>query len=339
MGFFSWFKNLFSKTIHGSKSGRELVYLATKSTIKIGQDIEVKPGYTGVVVAKGVVCDVFPEGRHRLEPKELPLASRKLKLTRQSRKGELPDRFKADIYFVNLGEFTGNFKSKDFVKSNGDGYKKLKSKLSGEYIFSVVNPIDFLEALLTQTGVIVDDIAQDEISEWVATLCVKCVQKNRPTVEDIFKLNRNCFVGLKEKINSELYDCGIRIEDVVITKSLFERKVQKDLIIKYSIRDEERIENPVQLLNERQFERNSNEIFFEEANRIENEMSNGTYAINDKGVNQIDNSQPYLNNQNWNNDRQDIPIQKTVSYKKCPFCDAINSVSSESCFSCGKRFL
>ena len=434
MGFFSWFKNLFNKTIHGSKSGKEIVFLGTKSTIKIGQDIEVKPNFVGVVVAKGLVCDVFPEGRHRLEPKELPLASRKLKLTRQNKKGELPTKFKADIYFVNLAEYTSTFKSKNFVKTKDSEFNKLKIKLSGKYDFKVINPIDFLEALLTQFGVIDDAIAEDEIEEWVSSLCVKAVQKNKPTAKELYQLNPNCFEGVKDYINGELYDCGIKIGMIEVTQAEFPKKLQKTLAERFGNNAEQKVKNQPNLFTKEQYEQNSQnvyqnyDVYGNEARKIENQMQNDNYNsrydvensyngynqpnfdVNNYSQNQsYDNNMQNTNqsyndnydnyngqqnydnnyNQNYNGDYNNanynddyygnqnyndnyntqnqsyhndlpggydgsaeqnqifnkqgnenaIPIQKSISYKRCPNCNAINSVGADVCFSCGKKFV
>lgn len=338
MGLISWIKGFFNKTIKASKSGKELVYLATKSSTKIGTDIEVRPGYAGIVVAKGKVCDVFAEGRHRLEPKELPLTSRKLNLTKPNKKGELPKKFNADIYFVNLNLFEDKFKSKYFVKASGDGIKSAKAKLVGKYSFKVVNPVDFLEALLLQFGIIADQIAKEEISEWVASLCIKAVQKNKPSVFDLYNHRQSCFDGVGDFINSELYDCGIRLEFLEITNAEFDKKMQKILSKKYVIDNDYKPENPVELASQKNFENQSAEIYSTEAQKIEQDMTKSSYKIDSEGNSQIDSfEQPKTSFDNLEQNQQQ-PIEKTITYKKCVHCGAINSGDAKTCFACGKNF-
>ena len=356
MGFISWIKGWFDKTIKGSKSGKELVFLATKSSIKIGADIEVKPGYAGVVVAKGQVCDVFAEGRHRLEPKELPLASRKLKLTTQNKKGDLPTKFKADIYFVNLGKFENEFLSRYFVKANGDGYKNVKVRLCGRYVYSVINPIDFLDAMLTQFGKIADDLAKMEISDWIGLLCVKAVQKNKPTIAELLLDKSRPFDGVNEYINKELYDCGLRLEEIEVLNKEFPKKIKKQISLKYFL-ETENPNNTIKQASERQFEHNSEKVYSAESKSIEQDMSNINYTFNSDGNSQVDvgmtpltlnneinlvekqveiNKSDYaFGNENFLN--VDQPIEKTISYKKCPHCKALNSTEAKICFSCGKK--
>ena len=336
MGLISWFKNLFNKTIKGSKTGKELVFLASKNAIKIGTDIEVKPGYAGFVVAKGIVCDVFPEGRYRLEPKELPLASRKLKLTKQNRKGQLPQKIKADIYFVNMNGFAGTFRSKSFVKANGDGYKRVKIRLGGKFSFKIVNAVDFLEGLLTQFGLIQNHMAIDEVGEWIAELCVKQVQKNKPNLYDLFKQKKICF----DYVNKELYDCGVRIENLEITETEFPKRIARQLTQKYFLQDNERTENPVKVATEKQFEDKSEQVYESEASKIEEQMANSTYNFDSEGQSQVDNMDTGYENVDYQSqyDNSQDTIKKTISYKKCLNCNAINSSDAHTCFACGHNF-
>ena len=402
MGLISWIKGLFDKTIKSSKSGKELVFLATKSSTKIGTDIEIKPGYVGVVVAKGVVCDVFQEGRYRLEPKELPLASRKINFTKPNKKGELPKKFNADIYFVNLNLFEDKFRSKNFVKASGDGFKNLKLNLVGQYSFKVVNPVDFLEALLTQFGIIADQIAKEEVAEWVSTLCVRAVQKNKPTIKELFEKDNRCFAGVGEYVNSDLYDCGIRLEYLEIIGAEFPKKIHKYLSQTYYLNSDNKPENPVEFANQKSFESQSDRVYNQEAKEIEADMSKSTYQFDSAGGSQIDNIggeiystpissfeelegidnnlnnsaekplQDYFNNDNSNNQTESTnqnqteyenqseksqtenqneyyannqnnqtnirPIKKTITYKKCPVCGAINADDAHTCFACKNSF-
>lgn len=354
MGIFSWIKGLFQKTIKASKSGKELVYLATKSSTKIGTDIEVKPGFVGIVVAKGVVCDVFPEGRHRLEPKELPLASRKINLTKPNKKGELPKKFNADIYFVNLNVFNDTFRSKHFVKASGDDFKNLKLNIYGKYSFKVINPVDLLDALLTQFGIVTDQIAKDEISEWVSTLCVRAVKKNKPNISDLFNRSSKCFDGVLNYVNSDLYDCGIRLEALEDMGADFPKKINKYLSQKYYLESVDKPENPVKFANEKNFESQSQEVYRDEAEQIEQDMTKNTYQIDDSGtveVNNFEQSPIYqspiyqneiskTNNDDFitKNNSSQSPVQKSVAYKKCPNCGAVNSVDAKTCFLCKHQF-
>ena len=340
MGLISWFKSLFDKTIKGSKTGRELVFLASKNAIKIGTDIEVKPGFAGVVVVKGVVCDVFPEGRYRLEPKELPLASRRLKLTKQNRKGQLPQTIKADIYFVNMNGFSGTFRSENFVKANGDGYKRVMIRLAGKFSFKIVNAVDFMEGLLTQFGLVHNHMAIDEVGDWIAQLCVRQVQKNKPSLYDLFKQKKVCFQNVVEYVNKELYDCGIRIESLEITETEFPKRIGKQLTQKYFLQDNERIENPVRAATEKQFEDQSAEVYETEASKIEGQMANTTYNFDSEGKSQVDNMDTGFENVDYQSqfDNSQDTIKKTISYKKCLNCNAINSNDAHTCFACGHSF-
>ena len=201
---------------------------SNNSQTKIGKDLVVKPDYVAVVCAKGKVADVFKEGDYRLDTNNMPLLSRMLHLTKPNKKGELPKSFWADFYFVYLKEITGqSFSSYNYIIAKSKEYKKVRVRIEGEFDFIITNPVDFLESMFMQYGAINDKIAKSEIADFVAELCVKKIQKNKPEVESLHDRDSECFEGLIDYVNDELYDCGIKLTKIEITNTIFPKKIFK----------------------------------------------------------------------------------------------------------------
>lgn len=370
MGFSSWFKSLFSKTIKDKSSDGDLISLAVKnSSVKIGREIEVKPKHSAVVAVRGKVCDVFAEGRYRLEPKTMPLTARVCKLSKPNKKGELPQKFNADIYFVNLNVLPATFVASSFVTAKDQLIGKAKAQLCGQFEFSISNPVDFLEALQTQFGIISNSVALEEVESWVADLATRAVQKNKPTLKSLFEKNQVCFAGVQDYVNQELFDCGVKVQNLKVLEVNFPRKVTKILQAQTQQSVPEESQNNVQKAQEEQFKRESSNVYADEANKIQSQMSQKTYTIDSSGKSQIDayaipvQNEQQASAQTYNIDgatmsqkenrpeiathqaeettnhsnieaQSDVPIQKTIRYKKCSNCGALNSADSEICFSC-----
>ena len=282
MGFIAKIKKLFSKKIDTADiSDDNIISLVLNQSIKYGRTLEVKPGSVAVFVAKGKVADVFNEGIHRLELGYIPILSRILKLVRPDKNGNLPNRFCAELYLVNLKQFENQkFASADSVRIKDKKYKNLNVKLQGEYSFEIFNPVEFLEALLTQYGMLKNSIAKEEISSWIAELAVKKVQKNNPSVEQLHARATECFEGLIDDVNKELNDCGVKVNFIEVTNTVFPKKIFKSVKLDYT-----------------EFEQNKSA-----KNNDKTQIENNQYTNNQYNDYVLNNQNNYtLNNPNFNN--------------------------------------
>ena len=71
--------------------------------IKNGARLIVRPGQEAIFVNEGTVADEFPSGTYTLETKNMPILT-----TLGAWKSGFNSPFKAEVYFFNLKQFTGN---------------------------------------------------------------------------------------------------------------------------------------------------------------------------------------------------------------------------------------
>ena len=375
MGLFSWFKNLFKKGISLAEvNEKQLVALVKDNAkIKFGTSIDVRPNFLAVLVYKNKIMDTFAEGRYRLDIPTMPLLSRYQKLTKPNKKGDLPKKFKVDVYFVNLKAFA-NFNFDDcIVHIKNKVYKNLNVFVDGNYSFQVTSPIDFLEALFTQYGVVKDSVAKAELTDWVCHLVSKRLEKKQPTVEMLYKMDSSCFDGLLDYINKDIADCGIKLLDLNITKVKFPKRIYKRISIGQDKLEKEEIpqytgemlimDNQVQKAQQSDFANDMNNVYKDQAEKIEQDMQSKFYVTNSQGIDyadagnmQAESSDQMSQNISNNNVMQDVSfvdgeivakqpepdkeepvVQKVFEYKKCSVCGALNAKDSEICFACKNK--
>ena len=333
MGLKSWFKGLFKHTISVSDiDSNHLIALSmSNAKIKFGKTLEVAPNFVCVLTYKNKVADIFTEGRYRLDTTNMPLLSRLQKLTQPNKKGVLPKTFKVDIYYVNLKVFeNAKFYAVDTVNIKDKNYKKVRAHLVGKFSYQISSPVEFLEGMFTEFGVVRDGIAKDEISNWVAELATKRVQKNNVTVENLYTRDNSCFEGLIEYINKNLYDVGVKLSSIEITDVKFPKKLYKRTTLSFDeLHQKEQREfipeltvspNPVDKAESIDFENQSNQVYLQEAEEIENDVNTKEVTIQSKQI------------------EEELPVEKTIQYKKCSNCGALNSIDSQTCFACGHKF-
>ena len=78
--------------------------------------------------------------------------------------------------------------------------------------------------------------------------------------------------------------------------------------------------NPVKEAENVDFENQSNQVYLEEAEQIEEDINTKEVTIQSKQIEQVE------------------PVEITIEYKKCSNCGALNSKDSETCFACGHKF-
>lgn len=357
MKFFDKIKNLFKRDIDGSGIGEnDLVYIAKNNAkVKFGQKLDVANNCVAMLVAKNKVADVFTEGSYRLDTNNMPLLSRILKLTKPNKKGELPNSFKVDIYYINLKQFEHlPFSSLDYVVAKGKNYKNVKVGLSGNFDFCVFNAVDFMEAMFTQYGLVTDKMAKYEISQLVGTLAVRKVQKNKPNIEDLYGRASNCFEGLADYVSKELFDCGIRVSRIEVTETKFPKKIYKNVSLDYD--EVKQPANPdfqseipmqVETSQNEQIEKETPVLLNESEKQIAPETDNKN--VENLKVSEANNFNETSSNQTeqkideandvQSNDAQNASdvVQKTISYVQCEKCGAYNSVNAEICFNCKSK--
>ena len=357
MKFFEKIKNLFKRDINGNGIGEnDLVYIAKNNAkIKFGQKLDVANNCIAMLVAKNKVADVFTEGSYRLDTNNMPLLSRILKLTKPNKKGELPNSFKVDIYYINLKQFERlPFSSLDYVVAKGKNYKNVKVGLSGDFDFCVFNAVDFMEAMFTQYGLVTDKTAKYEISQLVGTLAVRKVQKNKPNIEDLYGRASNCFEGLADYVSKELFDCGIRVSRIEVTETKFPKKIYKNVSLDYD--EVKQSANPdfqtemqmqVETSQNEQIEKEIPALLKEGEKQITTETENASAAnsnvaeannFNTTSSNQTEQNVDEANDVQ-SNDAQNASdvVQKTISYVQCEKCGAYNSANAEICFNCKSK--
>ena len=366
MGLISYLKNLFRKTIDLADINKSQVVALNKgnSKIKYGTKLNVPDNFVCVLVYKGKITDVFTTGKYKLEVTTLPVLSRVAKLMKPNKKGKMPKAFKADIYYVNLGEIEDETFGNSVVFIKDKQYKALNVRMSGKYSFKIIDAEEFMDAMFTQYGVLRNQVVREEISYWVSKLVAKKVKKNSPTVAELFERQTSCFEGLIDYVNKDVFDCGIKLSRIEVTDVKFPKKVYKKATLSY---EENQEQKPTEYAGEpdalpehetmqEQSLENQSEGYVGAESQMQYEQNNRTYVNYSPTPSNYEAEQTsyvqieeepndeFNDNQQFENKTSNIvidldePIQKTVEYKQCPRCGAYNAKDSEVCFSCKYKF-
>ncbi len=300
MGLFSIFKK---KISIGNIDSKNLVVLRSGKKLKFGTNLDVPDGFVAALVYRNKIADTFTAGRYRLDTNNMPLLTRMEKLSKPNKKGNLKKFFKADIYYINLKSFEGgSFESFEGIVVKDKVYKNVTCKLCGKFSYEVFSPVDFMEGMFMRYGILRDGVAKNEISCWVAELSTKFVQKQKLNVLQLYSKDSICIENLQDQLNKELYDVGLKIKSIEITQVKFPKKIYKKITLSPDelmqkpknvyVGEQHDLENPVRDAQFKNFENQSNEVYLQEANAVEDDMTSKTLVVDSQGKSDVETGLP-----------------------------------------------
>lgn len=346
MGFWYKVKKFFGHTIDiNDKDESRLVSMAKKSgKILLNTVLSVKPNFVAVFVVKDKIADIFYEGQYKLTPTSLPVTNRLINLSKVKKNGRSVTAFKGYVYYVNLSEFKNVeffsykpvfVKSKTFLGAN--------VKVGGKFDFKVFNAISFLEALFTQFAFVKSNIALEQVKIWVGNNAVKKIEKNRPTIEELYERDTKCFNGVVDFLNARFSTIGLRVSSFEITETKLPASVYKKVKLSYEeMKQGQKVVAPERQVDQKEQRaedlKNTNILDKTDYNLMQDkkELSYEHTNTNDN-IKQYEEQKTEPIKLNETIVTPEI-IKKTVTYKKCSKCGAVNPANSKVCFNCGKPF-
>jgi len=132
--------------------------------IKYGAQLIVRQAQIAVFVDRGEVADVFSPGQHSLTTKNLPVLT-----TLLGWKYGFHSPFKAEVYFVNMRNFTNlKWGTKNPVILRDEEFGPVRLRSFGSYVMRVNDPVKFIKDIVGTGG----HFTLNDISEQMRNLIV-----------------------------------------------------------------------------------------------------------------------------------------------------------------------
>lgn len=230
MSILSKIKEFFNKNIEcGEEIDNEIVYLyPAKRGHSVGVNIVVKTGFVACFVCGNKVTDVLFPGKHKVNGSVIPGVYKKLKLGVPNKKGNLPKKFKCDIYFVNtqiISDF--EFESNIPFVFKTEEIGKVKGYVGGICKFQICDANTLLNYYLSEQPRIKSANLIYEVSSYIGNNASRLIEKSELKFFDLLSKPNDVYAVVNAEIEDDVSGLGIAVKEVKLTNLNLPKKVQK----------------------------------------------------------------------------------------------------------------
>ena len=231
MGIIAKFKQMFSRDIKPDPAkivGLVFPYTLKHSSIKIDSTVVVPEGFSFVIGHTGKALDYFNQGEYILAPATLPNCCKKLKIHKQDKHGNFKKSFKADVYFVKLGEHSYSFKTMNKAELGGRASGIFSVGLSANVKIKVLDAKRFVEALLEEYDYLKQNEAEKLLKIWTDDLVTKILYKYNFALSEFISSNPIVETNIKAELGQKFSKIGLILEDLTEIRYILPKKYQKE---------------------------------------------------------------------------------------------------------------
>ncbi len=183
-----------------------------QNEIKMNAKLTVREGQAAIFLNEGQLADVFMAGMHTLQTQNMPVLS-----TLKGWKYGFDSPFKADIYFVNLRQFTNQkWGTKNPVMLRDAEFGPVRIRANGSFAFKIKDPAIFYKEVSSTNP----EFTVDEIYEQLRNLAVSrgmdAIAESKIAILDLTQNYDEVSKHIAEKVKPEFAELGLDLTKFLI---------------------------------------------------------------------------------------------------------------------------
>lgn len=215
MGLFDKIRGEFIDVIEWTDSSpNTLVYRFPRynNEIKYGAELTVREGQNAVFIDEGQLADVFPPGMYTLETENLPVLS-----TLKGWKHGFESPFKAEVYFVNMRQFTDQkWGTKNPVTMRDPEFGPVRVRAFGTYAMRVDDPGKFLKEIVGTEGHFTTEEVTDQVRNVLVARFSDAMASSGIPVLDMAANYDELGEKLGDRVRDDMEGYGIQLRTLLV---------------------------------------------------------------------------------------------------------------------------
>ena len=229
MGLFSFFKKQLLEVIQCKDLDKDTIVsrfkLKDREEIMNSSTLIVGPAQTAIFVHKGEICDIFGPGTYKLATENIPFLTKMLSLPTG---GESP--IEADIYFVNMRQFTGNkWGTQNPIMMRDADFGNIRLRGFGIYSFKVQDPRLFMKEMFGQNEVYKVGEVEDQMRPMILQALSDAIAESKISALDLASHYNEFAKNVQDCAKDKFDKFGLEISTMVIENLSLPEEVEKAL--------------------------------------------------------------------------------------------------------------
>ena len=179
---------------------------------KLGSQVIVRESQTAIFYRDGKSLDSFPAGRHTITTANLPVLSDLLKLVTGG-----DNMFTAEVYFVNMREFTDlkwGTPQPISLRDTDLGYARVRG--FGQYTIQISDPKRFVDQIVGTQGLYQEAQIEDYLRNSIISKMTDVLGENMTSIFDLPKLMDELGAAIKAKVADSFTAMGIALKQFMV---------------------------------------------------------------------------------------------------------------------------
>ena len=180
--------------------------------IKYSAQLIVRQSQAAVFVNKGKIADTFPSGQYRLETDNLPILS-----TLAGWKYGFHSPFKAEVYFVNLKNFTNlKWGTRNPVILKDPEFGPVRLRSFGTYVIKISDPAKFIQEIVGTDGLFTIAKVNEQLRNLIVTRFSDLLGEKKLPVTDLTANYDELSAILTRIIAPEFMEYGLDLTKLLV---------------------------------------------------------------------------------------------------------------------------
>jgi excisionase family DNA binding protein len=179
---------------------------------RLGSQVIVRESQRAVFYRDGKSLDVFPPGRHTITTANLPILSGLLSLATGGN-----NIFTAEVYFVNLREFTDlKWGTPQPISLRDTDLGLVRLRAFGQYTMQIGDPKRFVDQIVGTQGIYNTAQIEDYLRNAIISRLTDVLGENMKSIFDLPQLFDEISAGMRAKVQDDFMALGIALKQFMI---------------------------------------------------------------------------------------------------------------------------
>lgn len=179
---------------------------------RLGSQVIVRESQRAVFYRDGKSLDTFEPGRHTITTMNLPVLAGLMRLATSGK-----DIFTAEVYFVNMREFTDlKWGTPQPISLRDTDLGLVRLRAFGQYTMQVSDPKRFVDQIVGVQGVYTTSQIEDYLRNAVISRLTDMLGENMTSIFDLPRLFDEIAAGMRAKVQDDFAAMGIALKQFMI---------------------------------------------------------------------------------------------------------------------------